>query len=144
MEEQCREQKRIELEERETRVEENRQAAEAEAREKERIMKQIRRAEMENERLEETDNHNAKDSNDTMAEARADDSTTKEKGGKAKADDFTTEETGNKARADYLAIEAKGNKVRTEEDSNRHEAAVEMIHEQREEFAFVMGRDHTQ
>ena len=60
-EEQCREQKRIELEERETRTEENRQAAEAETREKERIMKQIRRAEMENERLEEADNHNAKD-----------------------------------------------------------------------------------
>ena len=140
-EEQCREQKKIELEERETRIEENRQAAEAEAREKERIMKQIRRAEMENERLEETDNHNGKDNNDTMAEARADDSTTEEKGGKAKADDFATEETGNKARADYLAIEAEGNKVRTEEDSNRHEAAVGMIHEQREEFPFVMGRE---
>ena len=122
-EEQCREQKRIELEERETRIEENRQAAETEAREKERIMKQIRRAEMENERLEETDDHNAKDNNDTMSEA--------------KTDDFTTEETGNKARADYLAIEAKGNKVRTEEDSYRHEAAVGMIHEQREEFPFV-------
>ena len=51
-EEQCREQKRIELEEREARIEENRRAAEAEAREKERIMKQIRRAEMENERLD--------------------------------------------------------------------------------------------
>ena len=114
-EEQCREQKRIELEERETRIEENRQAAEAEARE--RIMKQIRRAEMENERLEETDNHNAKDNNDTTAEARADDSTTEEKGGKATADDFTTEETGNKSRADYLAIEAKGNMARTEENS---------------------------
>ena len=96
---------------------------------------------MENERLEETDNHNAKDNNDTTAEARADDSTTEEKGGKAKADDFTTEETGNKARADFLAIEAKGNKARTEEDSNRHEAAAEMIHEQREEFPFVMGRE---
>ena len=103
-EEQCREQQRIELEERETSIEENRQAVEAEAREKERIMKQIRRAEMENERLEETDNHNAKDNNDTTAEARADDSTTEEKGGKAKAENFMTEETGNKARADYLAI----------------------------------------
>ena len=80
-------------------------------------MKQIRRAEMENERLEETDNHNAKDNNDTTAEARADDSTTEEKGGKATADDFTAEETGNKARADYLAIEAKGNMARTEENS---------------------------
>ena len=46
---------------------------------------------------------------------------------KKKADDFTTEETGNKAR--------------TEEDSNRHEAAVGMFHEQREEFPFVMGRE---
>ena len=120
-EEQCREQKRIELEKRETRIEENRQAAEAEAREKERIMKQIRRAEMENERLEEADNHNAKDDNDTTAEARADDC--------------------GKARADYFVTEAKGSKARTEEDSNRYEAAAEMIHEQREEFAFVMGRE---
>ena len=139
-EEQCREQKRIELEERETRIEENRQAAEAEAREKERTMKQIRRAEMENERLEEADNHNAKDYNDTTAEARADNSTTEKKGGKAKADDFTTEEIGGRARADYLATEAKGSKARNEEDSNRHEAVAEMIHEQREEFPFVMGR----
>ena len=38
-------------------MEENRRAAEAEAREKERIMKQIRRAEMENERMENRDNH---------------------------------------------------------------------------------------
>ena len=126
-EEQCREQKRIELEKRETRIEENRQAAEAEAREKERIMKQIRRAEMENERLEEADNHNAKDYNDTTIEARADDS--------------TTEETGGKAKADYLATEAKGSKARTEEDSNWHEAVAEMIHEQREGFPIVMGRE---
>ena len=48
-EEECRERKRIELEEREARIEENRRTVEAEAREKERIMKQIRRAEMENE-----------------------------------------------------------------------------------------------
>ena len=43
-EEECRERKKIELEEREMRIEENRRAAEAEAeaREKERIMKQIR------------------------------------------------------------------------------------------------------
>ena len=48
-EEECRERKRIELEEREARIEENRRAAEneAEAREKDRIMKQIRRTEME-------------------------------------------------------------------------------------------------
>ena len=39
-------------------------------------MKQIRRAEVQIERLEEIDNHNAKDNNDTTAEARADDSTT--------------------------------------------------------------------
>ena len=87
-------------------------------------MKQIRRAEMENERL-----------------VRADDSTTEEKGSTAKAGDFTTEETGGKARADYLATEAKGSKARTEEDSNRHEAVAEMIHEQREGFPFVMGRE---
>ena len=140
-EEQCREQKRIELEERETRIEDNRQAAVAEAREKERTMKQIRRAEMEDERLEEADNHDVKDDNDTTAETRADDSTTEEKGGKAKADDFTTEETGGRARVDYLATEANGSKARIEEDSDRHEAAAEMIHEQREEFPFVMGRE---
>ena len=125
---------------REGRIEENRQAAEVEAGEKERIMKQIRRAEMENERLEETDNHNAKDDNDTTAEAMADDSTIEEKGGKTKADDFTTE-IGGRARAEYLAREATGSKARTEEDSNRHEVATEIIHEQREEFPFVMGRE---
>ena len=65
-EEECRERKRVvELEEREAKIEENRRAAEAEAREKERIMKQIRRAEMENERMENRDNHNTKDDNDT-------------------------------------------------------------------------------
>ena len=45
----CRERKRIELEEREMRIEESRRA-ETEAKEKERIMKQIRRAEMETKR----------------------------------------------------------------------------------------------
>ena len=140
-EEQCREQKRIELEEREARIEENRRAAEVEAREKERIMKQIRRAEMENERLEERDNHNAKDDNDVTIEAKADDFNTEEKGGKAKADNLTTEARGGKARADDLATGAKGGKTRTEEDSNRHEAATEMIHEQGEEFPFVIGRE---
>ena len=119
--------KRIELEKRETKIENNRQAAEAEAREKERIMKQIRRAEMENERLEEADKHNAKDDNDKTAEAMA--------------DDFTTEETGDRARTDYLATEAKCSKARTEEDSNRHEAVAEMIHEQREEFPLATGRE---
>ena len=103
-------------------------------------MKQIRQAEMENERLEEADNHNAKDDNDTTAEARADDSTTEDKGGKAKADDFTTEETDGRARADYLATEAKGSKARTEENNNRHETVAEMIHEQREEFPTRHGK----
>ena len=140
-EEQCREQKRIELEEREARIEENRRAAEAEAREKERIMKQIRRAEMEKERLEERDNHNVKDDNDATIEAKADDFKTEEKGSKAKADNLTTEARGGKARTDDLAKGAKGGKTRTEEDSNRHEAATEMIHEQGEEFTFIMGRE---
>ena len=90
--------------------------------------------------MEETDNHNAKDVNDITAEAKADDFTTEETGGKAKADNLT-EAKGNKARADYLATEGKGSKARTEEDSNRHEVAAEMIHEQREEFPFVMGRE---
>ena len=63
-EEECRERKRIELEEREMRIEKNRQAAETEAKEKERIMKQIRRAEMENEKMENRDNHNTRDDDD--------------------------------------------------------------------------------
>ena len=96
-------------------------------------MKQIRRAEMENERSEERDNHNDNDNDAKKFTEEA-------KGSKTKADDFTTEETGGKAKADNLT-EAKGSKARTEEDSNRHEAATEMIHEQGEEFPFVMGRE---
>ena len=116
-------------------------------------MKQIRRAEMENERLENRDNHNTRDDNDTKnftaeakgSKARADDFTTEEKGGKAKADYFTTEAKGgkakadnlteakgSKARADTLATEAKGGKARTEENSNKSVAATEMINEQGE------------
>ena len=49
-EEECRELKRIELEEREAQIEENRQLAGSEAKEIERIMKQTKRAEMENEK----------------------------------------------------------------------------------------------
>ena len=146
-EEQCREQKRIELEERETRIEKNQQAAEAEAREKERIMKQIRRAEMENERLEEAGTITIQKMTTTKitaqakgSKARADNHTTGTKG-QGKADDLTTEARGGKARADDLATGAKGGKTRTEEDSNRHEAATEMIHEEGEEFPFVMGRE---
>ena len=63
------------------------------------------------------------------SKAKADDFTTEETGGKTKADNLT-EAKGNKARADNLATEAKGGKARTEEDSNRLEAATEMIHEQ--------------
>ena len=88
------------------RIEENRRAAEAEAevREKERIMKQIRRAEMENERMENRDNHNTKDDNDTK--------------------NFTTEAKGSKARADNLTTEAKGGKAGGEENSSKSEAAT--------------------
>ena len=70
-------------------------------------MKQIRRAEMENERLENRDNHDTRDDNDTK--------------------NFTTEE--------------KGGKVRTEENSNKSEAATEMINEQGGEFPFAMGKE---
>ena len=96
--------RRVELEEREARIEENRRAAEAEAeaREKEGIMKRIRRAEMENERMENRDNHNTKDDNDTK------NFTAEAKGSKAKADNPTTETKGSKARADDLTTEAKG------------------------------------
>ena len=92
------------MEEREAKVEENGRAVEAEAREKERIMKQIRRAEMENERMENRDNHNARDDNDTK--------------------NFTTEAKGGKAKADDLTTEAKGGKARTEESRSKSEAAT--------------------
>ena len=52
---------------------------------------------MENERLENRDNHNTRDDNDTKnftAEARADDLMTEAKGGKARA-----EENSNKSEA---------------------------------------------
>ena len=130
-EEECRERKRVELEEREAKIEENRREAEAEVREKERIMKQIRRAEMENERMENRDNNNTIDDNDTKnftteakgSKARADNLTTEAKGAKAKADDITTEAKGSKARADDLTTEAKGGKARSEENSSKSEAA---------------------
>ena len=92
------------MEEREAKIEENRRAAEAEAREKERIMKQIRRAEMENERMENRDNHNTRDDNDTK--------------------NFTTEAKGSKAKADDLTTEEKGGKARTEESRSKSEAAT--------------------
>ena len=113
-EEECRERKRIEPQEREARIEENRRAAEAEAeaKEKETIMKQIRRAEMENERLENRDNHNTRDDNDTK--------------------NFTAEAKGSKARADDLTTETKGGEARAEENSNKSEAATAMVNEQGE------------
>ena len=83
-------------------------------------MKQIRRAEMENERLEDRDNH-TRDDND--------------------AKNLTAEAKGSKARADNLATEAKGGKARTEENSNKSETATEMINKQGGEFPFVMGSE---
>ena len=61
-------------------------------------MKQIRRAEMENERLEERDNDNDNDAKKFTAEA---------KGGKAKADNFT-ETKGNKAKGGLPRNRSKG------------------------------------
>ena len=98
-------------------------------------MKQIRRAEMENERLEDKDNHNTRDDND------AKNFTAEAKGSKARADDLATEAKGSKARADKIATEAKGGKARTEENSNKSEAATEMVNEQGGEFPFVMGSE---
>ena len=158
--EECRERKRVELEERELKIEENR-AAEAEAREKERIMKQIRRAEMENESMENSDNHNIKDDNDTKnftteakgSKTKADDLTTEAKGGTTKVDDLTTEAKGGRAKADDLTTEAKGGKARTEESRSKSEAATRddtieiatktttMINEQGREFPFTMGKE---
>ena len=67
-------------------------------------MKQIRRAEMENERSEERDNH---DDNDNDVKKFTEEA----KGSKHKGDDFTTEETGGKAKAGNLT-EAKDNKAK--------------------------------
>ena len=97
-------------------------------------MKQIRRAEMENERLENRDNHNTRDDNDTKnftaeakgSKARADDFTTEEKGGKAKADYFTTEAKGGKAKADNLT-EAKGSKARADTSRQKQRAAKQEL-----------------
>ena len=97
-------------------------------------MKQIRRAEMEYERLENSDNHNTRDDNDTK------NFTAEAKGSKARADSLTTETKGSKARADDLTTEAKGGKARAEENSNKSEAATAMINEQGREFPFTMGR----
>ena len=95
-------------------------------------MKQIRRAQVENERMENRDNHNTRDDNDTKnftteakgSKAKADDLTTEAKGGKAKADDTTAEAKGGKARADDLTTEAKSGKARTEESRSKSEAAT--------------------
>ena len=146
-EEECRERKRIVLEEREMRIEENRRAAETEAKEKERIMKQIRRAEMENEKMENRDIHDARDDDDNVknftteakcSKAKADNLTTEAKGSKTKADNLTTEAKDSKAKADDLtregkndnaraddfASEAEDNKARTEESRGKSEAAT--------------------
>ena len=146
-EEECRERKRIELEEREMRTEENRRAAETEAKEKERTMKQMRRAEMENQKMENRDNHNTRDDDDNAknftteakgSKAKADNLTTEAKGTKAKAHSFTTEANFSKAKADDLtreekndnarkndlATEAEDNKVRTEESRGKSEATT--------------------
>ena len=87
-EEECRERKRIELEEREAKIEENRRAAEAEEREKERVMKQIRRPEMENEKMESRDNYSTRDDDDTK--------------------NFTTETKGSKDEGGRLHDRSKG------------------------------------
>ena len=127
--------------EREMRIEENRRAAETEAKEKERIMKQIRRAEMENEKMESRDNHNTRDDGDN-----AKNFTTEAKGSKARADDLTREGKNDNAREDDLATEAEDNKARTEERRGKSEAATRedtieittnttaMVHEQAENF----------
>ena len=110
-------------------------------------MKQIRRAEMENERMENRDNHNTKDDN------HAKNFTAQAKGSKARADNPTTGTKGSKARADDLTTEAKGGKARAEENSSKSEGATRddtieittkttaMVTEQGEEFPFTMRRE---
>ena len=71
-------------------------------------MKQIRRAEMENE--------DWKTETITIQEMTMTQRTSRQKQRVAKADDFATE--------------AKGGKARTEENSNKSKAATEMINEQ--------------
>ena len=112
-------------------------------------MKQIRRAEMENEMMENRDNHNTKDDNDTK------NFTAEAKGSKARADNPTTETKGSKARADDLTTEAKCGKARAEENSSKSEAATRddtieitakttaMVNEQGGEFPFAMGRERS-
>ena len=165
-EEECREVKRIELEEREAKIRENRQTAEAEAeaREREKIMKQIRRAEMESEKME-ARYENRED------EGSASNSAAETKGSKAKENDnMTAEEKGSKAKADNLTTEAKGGKVReanftaetrndeteAEETRDRSEAETRegtieittkkttMITEQEEDFHFNWEGDTTE
>ena len=113
-EEECRERKRTELEEREMNMEENRRTAGTEAKEKDRIMKQIIRAEMENEKMENRDNHNTRDDDEN-----AKDFTTEAKGSKARVDDLSTEAKGSKAKADNLTTEARGSKAKADDLTRR-------------------------
>ena len=103
-EEECREVKRIELEEREAKIRENRQTAEAEAeaREREKIMKQIRRAEMENEKME-TRYEYRED------EGSASNTAAETKGSKAKEnDDMTAEEKRQQSKGGQPHNRSKG------------------------------------
>ena len=132
-EEECRERKRVELEEREAKIEENRRAAEAEAREMERIMKQIKRARW---RMKGWRTGTITIQKTTM--------TTK---------NFTTEAKGSKPRRTISRQKQKGGKARTEENRSKSEAATRddtieittktttMINEQGGEIPFTMGRE---
>ena len=103
---------------------------------------------MENEKMENRDNHNARDEDDNV-----DNFATEAKGSKAKADDLTREEKNDNARVGDFATEAEDNKARTEESRSKSEAATRedtieittkkttMAPEQRGEFPFTLGRE---
>ena len=84
-------------------------------------MKQIKRAEMENERTETRHDYNTRNDDNASniaAEAKcskpkADNLTTEAKGSKAKEDNLTTEAEGGNARADDLAAETGDDKTKT-------------------------------
>ena len=124
-------------------------------------MKQIRRAEMENEKMEARYEYRED-------EGSASNTAAEEKGSKAKADNLTTEARGSKAKVDNLTTEAKGGKAReanftaktrndeTEAEETRDRSAAEtregtieittkkkttMITEQGRGFPFQLGRE---
>ena len=93
-------------------------------------MKQIRRAEMENEKMEARCEYSEDEgsASNTAAETKGskakenDNMTAEEKGSKAKADNLTTEAKGGKARAVNFTTETRSDETGAEEIRDRSEA----------------------